>query len=280
MLFLEELMPNMTVASDVICIECCKQLDNYQKYSHKIKKIKETFESFVTNDIKEEIDFQLPLEIYQETDMLHEKSIKNEDIPFPVIDEREEFNCAECNKMFNDKIIFNVHMKYVHNLPRDAPIICEVCGDQIATKSLLLDHKNFCGGKKKFGSFWCKECGIEFKDIWRLQRHMRETRTHNNDYLLTLSNYRRAICDYCGKTMFRKKLRGHMRIHLNKRDFACRCCSRTFNQRGTLLKHMKVVHRDVMFGTYDVRCSFCGEHFDRLKKFEVHMDSMHLNEQN
>lgn len=268
----------MTVISDVICMDCCKMLDSYTKYTHKIKRIKKTFESFIIirSIKKDDTEFKLADNNDIETNMSDEESLQEEYNSFHRT-EQKVFTCPECNKKFNNKIIFNVHMKYVHNLPRDTPVICEVCGDQFPTKSLLSDHKNFCGDKKKFGSCRCEECGIEFKDIWRLQRHMRNTMTHNSDHLMTLSNYQKVSCDVCGKSMFKQKLRGHMRSHENKRGFACRCCSRKFNQRGILLRHMKVVHSDVLLGTRNVRCSICGEHFDRLNKYEVHMDAMHLN---
>lgn len=277
--------PDTLIESDNICKECCAMLDSFKKYSHKIKKIQESFKSLIRcrdeiQKMAQQIDIKTETPEYEESIKFTEiEATELPKIEQPPPDELD-FECTECNKHFNDKIIFNVHLRYVHNqLPKEPPAVCEVCGQQFETQALRRNHKLYCGDKKKFNCR-CEECGIDFANIWKLKRHFTATRIHNNEHMLKTGKYKQVTCDICGKTIFKCNLKNHMIIHENKKLFKCRCCFKRFNQRANLIIHMKASHATVMMGVHNIACGQCGAPFDKLEKYEEHMDSMHLNGMN
>ena len=71
---------------------------------------------------------------------------------------------------------------------------------------------------------------------------------------------RREICQLCGKTFQDKfALRQHMAVHTGMRPFRCPVCHGSFTQKGTLVRHLKLLHHndpdyaDILTGLFKMR---------------------------
>ena len=188
--------------------------------------------------------------------------------------------CKECNKIFRSQCELRDH-NIVHHTP-DAPIYkCEQCGDEFKLQSLLNQHVKYnhvlqatilCGidgCPKTFKTnsqlkwhlqtsahlsnvdkpFKCQECGRGFQHRDGLKSHM-----------LVHNDVKTFVCDQCPvNKVFRGKtaisLRDHkIRIHSGIKKYACKICSKPFNDNSACKRHEEI-HANKKY-----KCTQCNKY--------------------
>lgn len=145
----------------------------------------------------------------------------------PVCDKKNgKFHCNECKYTTNNGSHFRRHNKIRHI--GENPFTCEQCEKAFATKYNLIRHINLIHEVKNL-KFQCVNCRLRFKsqDILELHR----------------CNRKRYECDWCGhSTMNRSNILDHFRIHTGEKPFKCVHCSKRFNQKTHLNRHVNLLH--------------------------------------
>ncbi|XP_071451728.1 zinc finger protein Xfin-like [Hetaerina americana] len=132
--------------------------------------------------------------------------------------------------------------------------LCWQCGKQFADSSRLERH---CKTHKGMKPHVCSICGKGFIERFNLKVHMR---SHTGE--------RPYKCEDCGKTMrYLKELTDHRRLHLGERPFGCEICSKAFLRLRDLQRHL-LIHSDEK----KHKCPICGKAFSRLD----HLRTAHM----
>lgn len=104
--------------------------------------------------------------------------------------------------------------------------------------------------------FECFECKRTFKKFENIRYHM-----------ITHTNERNYICHFCGSAFFmNSEMRKHIaNRHQTTRPFGCDQCNKTFKNRHSLNKHLKI-HS----GVKPYVCSVCSESYAALSSLKIH----------
>lgn len=104
--------------------------------------------------------------------------------------------------------------------------------------------------------FECFECHRTFKKFENIRYHM-----------ITHTNERNYICHFCGHAFFmNSEMRKHIaNRHQTTRPFGCDQCNKTFKNRHSLNKHLKI-HS----GVKPYVCSVCSESYAALSSLKIH----------
>ena len=107
---------------------------------------------------------------------------------------------------------------------------CEICGKTFISKNGHDQHKSVHSSDR---SFKCKQCLKAFKTKGSLYSHMK------------IHGERKYKCQECGSKFYLKaKLDRHFRnVHMKPEYlFGCNICSKHFQDKDTLRKHIQTVH--------------------------------------
>lgn len=128
--------------------------------------------------------------------------------------ESNEFYCENCGLKFNKKFHLNAHVKAKHT-EKVRNHVCGVCGKGFYSSENLKKHVESHNQKQ----LPCEFCGKLFSCINNLRTH------------LYYHNEPKFVCDFegCDKKFFmRKRLRSHMKAHLNQKDHLCNYCDKSY----------------------------------------------------
>ncbi|XP_008555602.1 zinc finger protein 415 [Microplitis demolitor] len=132
---------------------------------------------------------------------------------------------------------------------------CKNCEKIFVCESTLKIHRKSHFKEKPFR---CVDCGKEFSQLRNYKYH-RSVHEGTGEFA--------ATCPECGKLFNdRSYLGSHMKIHRNKKEYACNDCGKSFNQRVAYNMHVRI-HT----GVKPHNCDQCGKAFSRKMLLKQHM---------
>ena len=117
---------------------------------------------------------------------------------------------------------------------------------------------------EKLNEVKCDICGISLCGKTVLRNHLKNV--HGSEKL--------KQCKTCGKyskNLYRHMWRNHVKI---KEKHKCRCCSKIFNDKAHLKRHIDFIHKNISTN----KCDFCEKLFQDKCDLKKHMASKHHNE--
>lgn len=178
-----------------------------------------------------EIDDQYDIVEYAEELEETMEALKKE----PKKVESTNYTCNKCNKKFQRKREYQLHLKLSHMSENAELFSCSQCKDEAMFASemeyrlhVIISHPLDLTAP----SFECPVCTKVFTTKAVLNRH----------FGIHSSNSERPhVCEICGKTFFHfSSFRAHLKIHADIRDFPCTQCSKSFRSQSHLNRHLKI----------------------------------------
>ncbi|XP_049777428.1 zinc finger protein 26-like isoform X2 [Schistocerca cancellata] len=164
-----------------------------------------------------------------------------------------KFLCGLCREEFRSLARTLYHLARCSG----GPYRCELCPNKYDFPRELNQHKS--KAHRGANSFFCDECGLNFKLRTSLQKH-KVNRHERHESLFT--------CDECSKT-FTKRIhltRHKICFHRFERKFLCQVCGKKFSTHSSLSAHLDTHTELKRFS-----CSFCSRKFRQKEKLKFHI---------
>ncbi|XP_013163827.1 PREDICTED: zinc finger protein 678-like [Papilio xuthus] len=142
---------------------------------------------------------------------------------------KKKLTCKSCDKEFSKYGQLKYHRAIIHKTKNKRKKTCEYCTDSFKEHHTKMLHLKIVHGIVK--SFPCLVCNTNFDTRRALTEHT--TKYHTEKYK----------CETCSKCFeIASKLRYHMRVHTNSKEFICAYCNNGYMLKASLIKHMKRLH--------------------------------------
>ncbi|KAG7165055.1 Zinc finger protein 208-like, partial [Homarus americanus] len=163
--------------------------------------------------------------------------------------------CPICKLKFRHRQHVECHFIKAHADVTN--INCEYCSIQVTSYNV---HMNL---HTRAVQFPCKECG----EVFFLRSSLLAHHKLRHD-----QNARAYVCKNCKKGFISSSLlrTHHEQVHLQKRQYFCEFCGRSYKNKSALTYHLKV-HT----GERPYKCQECGVGFHRPSTLKTHMEGTH-----
>ncbi|KAM9775206.1 zinc finger and BTB domain-containing protein 47 [Syngnathus typhle] len=198
--------------------------------------------------------------------------------PKAKLEERQQFSCKKCPRVFNNRWYLEKHTSATHSRAH----ACVSCGKRFLLESEMLLHQQTDCEK----SIQCVACGKAFKKLWSLHEHNKVvhgyaekkfsceicdkkfyTMAHVRKHMVAHTKDMPFTCETCGKSFKRSmSLKVHSLQHSGEKPFKCENCSDRFQYKYQLRSHMSI-----HIGHKQFMCQWCGKDFNMKQYFDEHM---------
>ncbi|XP_029164724.1 zinc finger protein 567-like isoform X2 [Nylanderia fulva] len=163
------------------------------------------------------------------------------------------YMCERCDKHFESKQEYELHMKLVHELQR---FTCNVCNKAFTNQSNLTMHMATHEQTKSNKGFPCDICGKVLNHPSSVVYH--KEAEHNNG--------RRFVCNKCNRSFKHKQLlQRHQLVHSDDRPYVCKSCSASFKTKANLINH-----QSTHTGEKRYYCERCNQQFAHKTSLTLH----------
>ena len=154
------------------------------------------------------------------------------------------FKCEACEKTFRQHTHRRSHTLKAHiELSKSSCTICSLEFNDI-NRHMNRMHSGYKIEKKEVA---CKQCDLKFPSKYSARSHL--LKVHRPDI-----SFKCTSCDF--KSIYRKDLISHNRIHTGERPFKCNSCEYAATQQNILKSHIKVHHaKEIEM----VQCEICSK---------------------
>ncbi|XP_044731687.1 zinc finger protein 569-like [Chrysoperla carnea] len=184
----------------------------------------------------------------------------------------ETFTCEECNHDFKKVWKLGQHMYREH---KAKALKCNKCEIKCYHPLHLKEHQELMHNPLNHR---CDICNKVLANIYKLRLHKlrhdksskdkQELKSPNKDVNSQKEMY--VPCHICGKSVTKKNLKKHLRIHEERNKITCDLCSKTFLRQQSLKDHVKLVHENQKPARNHL-CNICGYAGRTLAKLRTHL---------
>ncbi|KAI8431288.1 hypothetical protein MSG28_015842 [Choristoneura fumiferana] len=203
-----------------------------------------------------------------------------------------QYRCSDCGIQFIDKRSLETHLVLLnHAGASDIELACLPCKKLFENEDQLETHYITCKAAKYPRQ--CCYCPEILKDKLQYVRHY-NTQHPTLHYRYTTKN---AICDICGKSIHKKHLEAHLKLHASdshycrlcgatsmtpathvthmlchaSKPYLCALCPRRFQHKGDARDHILKVHAPTKL----YKCEFCVQEFSYFRNLREHSQKLH-----
>lgn len=179
-----------------------------------------------------------------------------------------KYKCEKCDYQANKLNDMRKHMKIQHDVGVEArrPHLCGHCNEFVSSNKKLLDQ-HIIEAHKNVRKYHCEQCNYASNYQNNYQRHQQEH--------LGIPGHHQ--CPHCSKAFYvEAKLRSHMLVHSEDKNFVCDECAAKFKRKDDLKVHMKIHLPDEIRAIEKAKkltkvCDTCGKKFEKNWKLKRHM---------
>lgn len=222
--------------------------------------------------------------------------------------------CNFCRFLCSWETTMEKHCKKMHEASVSELEMCAECGEMFYCDDLKLQHMVFrCNGGDKtlqipFKNIWGGEVPEMREDpkvrkrLMRMKRRAEERAVRlaakeaeeqtkqaeeqaKNEEKLRLKTEQkelyqneRIICESCGESVLRRRLKFHNEKYHSDTQYECDICGKVFKQRKGIAFHMKSVHLPKTDTGRTFPCKFCDKIFKSDSNRYVHVRRLHSTE--
>ena len=255
--------------------------ENYLKFNINSAREKEIVESknqkliindaAVTEDEKHAKNY-LPLAPDEKSPKNVESSQTANDDSLAVV-KKLSLSCPICDKVFAKRKRLTNHHRQTHTIQIEKS--CEFCPEKFATKARLMGHVHRNHIESKL--LQCKSCRKIFEKPTTFGAHNPDGRCERN--IKAKMERRRlarrsvsVLCNDCGKTFRKHKLKPHIRFVHEMINFPCDLCEIKLQSEAKLLEHKEFKHEGK-----GPKCNHCSYVARYKKGLQKHIATIHEN---
>ena len=223
-----------------------------------------------------------------------------------VTERKEIFSCNECDKKFNYKRNFDIHVRKVHRGIKDPKSFkCPECSNHYTTKRSVDTHVRIVHQGIK--DLFCHICRNKYVGEVGLKKHLQKVHYINNFNLPCKSDFSVNIAYKKEKKFFDENVKvepafneekisnlvDRNEIQSDDTPFRCEMCCKTFSNERQINAHMVRVHQKEKSLAYigfsenfekdikkNFKCKECDKKFSHQGYLNVHVRNLHLGANN